>query len=447
MEGLICNVCRDEYESVRAVPVLMPLCGHTFCRPCLILVADAGRFDCPTCRKGHSSYNPGSLPTNYAVLSLIEEKKNKFKHGSCRQHGNPIEFWCVTCSESLCGLCIFHGHIKDGHDVQQAKCLGLEMKKDALTKGKTFLESLKLEQSEQVKKGLLQVLLATKNANNMDELKNMMEDLEQQTSINEILLNASELDTMITRLTINGPDAEDSGLLESLREVEYRSGLDAAFKAELSNSRINGCNVRFVDSHNRNSRVNWENNELHVYCLSFEEYTASINIQISQLKLLLPHDKLEVFMSLSIRGRRSVPTRHLGRIRIALKGRSNNAAQFLALCLGTPAPGVSYHCARFSNVDVKGENGEHLCMSSDSRCNRSYVNDLEEVTCMEECLKGLVCRVGPAGFQICTRDSPRIFYPRPLGKVVQGLDVVMEAIQHEPVTEVMISDVGVIVPT
>ena len=85
-------------------------------------------------------------------------------------------------------------------------------------------------------------------------------------------------------------------------------------------------------------------------------------------------------------------------------------------------------------------------MSTDSRCNRSYVDDLEDVG-FDECLEGLVCRVGPAGFQICTRDDKGSFFPRALGIVIQGMNVVMAATQHEPITEVMVTDVGVIVTT
>jgi len=449
MEELICSVCRDEYEAVRAVPVVMPLCGHTFCRPCVVLVCHAGRFECPTCRKGHSSYDPENLPTNYAVLNLAEDKKNKFRHGSCRQHSNPLDFWCGTCREALCGLCIFHGHIKDGHDVHQAKNLVPEMQKDALTKGNMFLESLKMEQSEQVKKGLIQVLLATKFAKNIGELQTIMNGLEQQSGINEILHNASVLDSMVTRLTKKEPADQAAGieaLLDSPREPDSRPGLESAFQEEWMSTPTDACRVSFVGSNNRHSRVRWENDDLLVYCLSFEAQTCSINIQISQLQLLLPHDNPEVFMSLGIGANRSVPTTPLGRIRILLNGRSRNAQQFLALCLGTPAPGIAYRGSRFSNVDEKGENGEQLRMSTDSRCNRAYVEDLEDVG-FDECLAGLVCRVGPAGFQICTRDDPGSYFPRALGHVIEGMDVVMEATQHEPITEVMVTEVGVIVPT
>ena len=197
MDDLICSVCRDEYESIKAIPVLMPLCGHTFCRPCVVSVAHAGRFECPTCRKKHSRFDPEDLPINYALLNLAGDKKNKYRHGSCQQHNNPLEFWCGTCREALCGMCLFHGHIKDGHDVHQTKDLIPDMKKDALSKGEMCLEGLKMKQSEIVKKGLIQVLLATKDRTDISQLQKVMDKLDNQSGINEILLNELTMNSLI----------------------------------------------------------------------------------------------------------------------------------------------------------------------------------------------------------------------------------------------------------
>ena len=141
----------------------------------------------------------------------------------------------------------------------------------------------------------------------------------------------NELNIIINNLSNKEPSEQEDGivgLFESTLKVEERQGYDAALQAECTASQIDPCSVSFVGSNNRNSRVSWEDDDLHVYCLSFETKKASINIQIAHLQMLLPNDNPEVFMSLGVGTTRSAPT-----IRILLNGRSRNAQQFLALCL------------------------------------------------------------------------------------------------------------------
>jgi len=116
----MCVVCREEYNSDHRIPVMLPHCGHTFCRPCIthLINTTQGAMFCPTCRKRHRTHY-GELPINYALLGLVEKTK-KSKYGSCRKHGNPLEFWCCHCPEALCGHCLYEGHMGHGDDVIMA---------------------------------------------------------------------------------------------------------------------------------------------------------------------------------------------------------------------------------------------------------------------------------------------------------------------------------------
>lgn len=78
---LHCGVCRDVYEAGEREPVVLPSCGHAFCRSCLTkLEEDADKvgsyFSCPNCRMSHESPSVRALPPVFALLHLSENYKN-----------------------------------------------------------------------------------------------------------------------------------------------------------------------------------------------------------------------------------------------------------------------------------------------------------------------------------------------------------------------------------
>ncbi|CAL4069794.1 unnamed protein product [Meganyctiphanes norvegica] len=82
-DDLSCAVCCEIYEEILHEPVLLPQCGHSFCRPCLQqLEVSKTNILCPTCRTEHIGSQISDMPTIYALLSvsrkmLILQKKNE----------------------------------------------------------------------------------------------------------------------------------------------------------------------------------------------------------------------------------------------------------------------------------------------------------------------------------------------------------------------------------
>eukprot|EP00746_Dinoflagellata_sp_MGD_P000821 gnl/MRDRNA2_/MRDRNA2_101511_c0_seq1.p1 gnl/MRDRNA2_/MRDRNA2_101511_c0~~gnl/MRDRNA2_/MRDRNA2_101511_c0_seq1.p1 ORF type:complete len:498 (+),score=96.83 gnl/MRDRNA2_/MRDRNA2_101511_c0_seq1:93-1586(+) len=76
MDHLECPVCLDTFQD----PVILPSCGHSFCRQCVNRIADTnasswlraggGQHACPTCR---SLFRLGDVRTNFALTQLLSD--------------------------------------------------------------------------------------------------------------------------------------------------------------------------------------------------------------------------------------------------------------------------------------------------------------------------------------------------------------------------------------
>ncbi|XP_042885112.1 uncharacterized protein LOC122261506 [Penaeus japonicus] len=78
MEGdmlLKCNVCLHGFDSNVHKPLLLPKCGHSFCRLCLDTLYKQSKTSCPECRKQDALISVELLPTNFALLSLAETQR------------------------------------------------------------------------------------------------------------------------------------------------------------------------------------------------------------------------------------------------------------------------------------------------------------------------------------------------------------------------------------
>lgn len=146
---LYCGVCREVYEAGEREPVVLPSCGHAFCRSCLAkLEEDADKvgsyFSCPNCRMSHKSPSVRALPPVFALLHLSENYKKSVEDGrsKCTVHGSALEFWCCECHSTLCGHCLLEGHVREGHDVQSIQTFMEKQWRDVRTTGARLLWEL-----------------------------------------------------------------------------------------------------------------------------------------------------------------------------------------------------------------------------------------------------------------------------------------------------------------
>lgn len=148
----------------------------------------------------------------------------------------------------------------------------------------------------------------------------------------------------------------------------------------------------------------------------------------------------------------------LGRVYIRLRGHMRRAQQFLALCVGTLGP--SFVGSFFTRVNDKGEPGETL-IGGKYYCHREkrFVSKglLDNLEWGDE--HGDADRAGYVAdysdgnskhdtlFGICTSDNPGMDLVIPvLGQVTAGLEVVSAAASHQPVTDVTITQSGLVIP-
>ncbi|XP_072015809.1 tripartite motif-containing protein 55-like [Amphiura filiformis] len=168
---LTCSICLQQYTN----PKMVTPCSHTFCQGCLEktiettarLQGNEYMFNCPQCRGVVKFDNP--LPRrsqsskkrvaeevvkklykpNFEVQSLIDII-NKKTESNCSNHtGESLTFFCKTCEQCICQVCLINDHMIQKHDVtpvkHEAQAIRAGFDKDVVTienRMKVFKKSL-----------------------------------------------------------------------------------------------------------------------------------------------------------------------------------------------------------------------------------------------------------------------------------------------------------------
>ncbi|XP_060126934.1 E3 ubiquitin-protein ligase TRIM7-like [Zootoca vivipara] len=104
-----CPICLDCFRD----PVIIPECGHNFCRSCLIQCWETseGEVSCPQCRKIIQHRN---LIPNRPLANVVEkltagklqgEKGSKGKGKVCKKHKEPHKLFCKEDESPICVVC------------------------------------------------------------------------------------------------------------------------------------------------------------------------------------------------------------------------------------------------------------------------------------------------------------------------------------------------------
>ena len=95
----VCPVCFEHFHNTRNTPLLLPICGHTVCKPCLKEMKEKVSYmSCPICR-AVSKVEIKNLPLNYALLELTWS-------GKCPTHELELVAYCQDDDNTLCGACV-----------------------------------------------------------------------------------------------------------------------------------------------------------------------------------------------------------------------------------------------------------------------------------------------------------------------------------------------------
>ncbi|XP_019724042.1 nuclear factor 7, ovary-like [Hippocampus comes] len=139
-DDLTCSICLTIFTD----PVTL-LCGHSFCRKCLICFWDT-QHQCPQCRASLAdACTSEDLCTNFVLLSLAEKAKQTDvidkEHitakaevaDMCPEHDEKLKLYCVTDQQLTCIICR-DGERHEGHTFKPIKEASASLKRE-LEKG------------------------------------------------------------------------------------------------------------------------------------------------------------------------------------------------------------------------------------------------------------------------------------------------------------------------
>jgi len=115
-EFLDCPICLCRYDSSDRLPKILPSCGHTIYSSCLKQILNSQHIECPLDRQplGKTLKKIDKVPTNVLILEMISSKSQE---KVCKDHKEPLKFYCVVDKCEVCGKCVSEG-VHKGHFVE-----------------------------------------------------------------------------------------------------------------------------------------------------------------------------------------------------------------------------------------------------------------------------------------------------------------------------------------
>lgn len=109
----------------------MPDCGHTFCEFCVADILTGNPKLCPNCKQTVKTRDLEKFFKNQQLIQIMRAAAQKFGESqfmrddegiggtmftSCTRHlEKKVEYFCKTCSDTVCARCIFDEH--NGHEL------------------------------------------------------------------------------------------------------------------------------------------------------------------------------------------------------------------------------------------------------------------------------------------------------------------------------------------
>ncbi|KAK7079325.1 hypothetical protein SK128_021129 [Halocaridina rubra] len=448
--ALICAVCLSDFDAGHRRPLILPRCGHTFCRICMKDLAARGDIVCPSCRtKYPSELEVDDLPINFNIQCLASststgaplpvtrsksQPQGEDDGSKCVEHRIRLVFWCTSCEVPACGECLYESHPPPAHHICRIHEVVMKIK-----------EKAEVMTSESAK----------------DVVKRMGESLLRSLRDVSDLQEAAHLLHEVTRLGRSAQGANDlpsiTSVFESAKSVRQRvasldySTLDAGSLSPRSETIIATRPAVLALSENGClAKVMVEKMGIHIYSLQSASTAYSVAVKLGILTACVKKEAPMTFLDIK------AGERKLGRVYITLHGAMRRSQQFMALCLGTL--GHTYRGTKFDGISEKGQPGEYI-RGGDYNVRggmggEAIMDGLEWGGSWSKPKEaGHVCGVGGEAdrrfgslFAICLRDNPDDTFKSPFGKVTQGMDVIEIATRHNPFNAVHVSDCGVVIP-
>ena len=125
---LICDSCNDpfdvqnEEETLQRIPLVLGNCGHTLCNQCIAGLIDSKEKSCVICNQKITEKNIQECRQNQKLINFMLSEDavpimmGNFDSIPCPKHNlKIIEYFCKTCSDSVCIKCIYDEH--NGHSL------------------------------------------------------------------------------------------------------------------------------------------------------------------------------------------------------------------------------------------------------------------------------------------------------------------------------------------
>ncbi|XP_047469969.1 uncharacterized protein LOC125025788 isoform X1 [Penaeus chinensis] len=415
-DQISCVICKEIYASGEREPVMLPECGHTFCRHCLTSLPEV---ICPVCKRLHIGKSVEDLPINFAQLGIsdyLSNAKEREYLEKCPEHGLPLDLWCTDSEREICTRCYFE-ETKRSHE----QFINIEQKRQ---KAVSIIEGRSLI--------LSQVYLALKHSLTM-ERENSCRNIYTKR-LNDILKGGRPF----------------LGKLEKLKMLLSPADNEPANYADNREGEGQGKKTTFcvaLNTDGRKARLTWEQGSLNLHALSDEDVDAHIMVKMTDILLMIPQEEPTVFLDVAN------ATGNLGRICIKVWSNLRRGQQFLALCQGHLGPtlrGSTFLDAVSESGTICLRGGRYL--SEDGPTSRALMDNLEWDGIHQ--LPGRKGYITGWSFQkeedetlfgILLNDSFNDFCC-PFGEVVEGLSVVEEVANCSAVEEVTIVEVGRVIP-
>ncbi|XP_047498598.1 uncharacterized protein LOC125045422 isoform X2 [Penaeus chinensis] len=424
---ITCGVCSEVYSSESGrEPVMLPECGHTFCRDCLLNLQSTSLV-CPNCRQNHYSVSVEDLPVNFAQLGIAVALSNIQKskeQGQCSKHSLPLDLWCSVSQREICAMCYF----EETKQTQQRVLTLAERRQftvDAIRQKSLILSQLYTT--------LKHCLTSDSESTCQNSYAKKLNDI----------LRGEELGIL--------PSSSIDKKLDGLKKMifptdrERRSGAGSSRESRQEIERPDKRKLRCVAKcdKGRKARLTWEEDQLHIYTLCVDPEEAHITLNMSDVRLLVPQENPTVFLDVADRDG------PIGRINIKVWTHLRRGQQFLALCQGHLGPTLKgsafldvtetagIDCLRAGRYLTENGTSSHALMD------RLEWNEGHE----RPGRKGLV-----AGWSFRKAEDETLFgialgechvkFCCPFGEVVSGLSIVEDIAYNRTVRDVTIVEVG-----
>ncbi|CAL4169421.1 unnamed protein product, partial [Meganyctiphanes norvegica] len=215
-------------------------CSRTFFNNCYIRIIGRIINFCFTCRKPHTEQRPALLPTNYALINLVDTKNKNKQENKCDPHNDVIQFWCKVCDKQLCGLCLFENHMAHGDKVSKIVEFIASEKAEIKKKGQQHSAKLAEQKSQSCRKFIQALLEVVRNKTSEQLLNQCISQAERLGDVNQILYLRDKMDRIISEkeLVKDPSEYEDLSISRDKRKkprLKHKYFIFGNMKSQVSN--------------------------------------------------------------------------------------------------------------------------------------------------------------------------------------------------------------------